>query len=399
MASSTSGKYNSPSCTLKIRKKTAPLLGWLRANKSEKIYFELHFNDVTKASQTEKIIISGDREKLQQLCLVVNNYVQQFLALNPARLSLKLAKATASGNSYAPSLQPKSLLAHQLFLGSLATKKSGKQIELSPLQLFDLATALEKYSADLATIEQNMRQKARLNLPLKTSLAAVGIALLGLGAISLRLLNPPIPATQTISLSNRDETESVDRSFEVLAPPPLQNPPQPKPSLPTTSPELESPQPPPKEARSPTITAEKNVTKSPQISRKLNPELPPLPFLEEPFVTKRNLRYSVSKDSIAATQSPRGNNATAILAEVNNYLQQRWQPPKDFNRSLEYRLIIDRSGSLDRVIPLGYSSQVYRDRTGIPLEGETFVSQLSTQDKLRIRVFLIQDGSVKTFLE
>lgn len=45
-------------------------------------------------------------------------------------------------------LQPRNLLSHDLFLGSLATPQSGPAINLSLLQLFDLATALEEYKAE-----------------------------------------------------------------------------------------------------------------------------------------------------------------------------------------------------------------------------------------------------------
>ncbi len=397
MPSSTIGRYNSPTCTLEIRKKTAPLLAWSSRNKIENIYFELHLN-APNSSQTETITIYGDRDKLQQLCIAVEDYVQQFLALTPTSLSLKAEKATNNYNNYAPSLQPKNLLAHQLFLGALGTEQSGQQIELSPLQLFDLATALEKYSADLAAIDSYWRQKAKLTPDRKISLVAAAISLMALGAIALRWLNPPTPTTQTISSSTREEAESFDRSFEVLPPPQQQNPPGSKPALnnPQTN-DIE----PSQESQIPeteTTTPRSIVTKPQQeadrstISRQVKPELPNLPSLEAKDSGSR-------RNSIAATQSVKENNETVILAEVNDYLKQRWQPPKDLDRSLEYRLIINRNGSLDRVIPLGYPSQIYRDRTGIPLAGETFVSQFSSLDKLTVRVFLIKDGSVKTFLE
>lgn len=396
MPSSTIGRYNSPTCTLEIRKKTAPLLAWSSRNKIENIYFELHLND-PKSSQTETITIYGDRDKLQQLCVAVEDYVQQFLALTPTSLSLKAEKATKNYNNYAPSLQPKDLLVHQLCLGALATEKSGQQIELSPLQLFDLATALEKYSADLAAIDSYWRQKTKLTPDRKISLAAAAISLMALGAIALRWLNPPTPATQTISSSTREEAESFDRSFEVLPPPQQQNPPGSKPNLnnPQTN-DIE----PFQESQLPETqaTRPRSILTKPQqeadrssISRRVKPELPNLPSLEA--------KDSASRNSVAATDSVKENNDTDIAAEVKDYLQQRWQPPKDLDRSLEYRLIIDRNGSLDRVIPLGYPSQIYRDRTGIPLAGETFVSPLSSLDKLTVRVFLIKDGSVKTFLE
>ena len=420
MQSSTIRRYNLPTCTLEIGTQTASILSWLIPRKLEKIYFELYFND-PKLSEKERVIISGDREKLQQLSVAVNNYIQQFLALTPNDLSSKAEKATNFNDIYTPSLKPKNVLAHQLFFGSLATEKSGKQIELSALQLFDLATALDKYSTDLMVIEQNVREKAKFPFPLKTSLAATSILIFGLSAIALRFFNPIVPETQTISSSPQTEAESdleTNKPFQVLPPSPPKNPPQPKPSLPTTktptlakdSKILTIPEPPPQPKA---IEPPKNITRSPQFSRQINPKLPSLPSLKQrdrissqPFAIEPNSRKSelikrktFSLDPAAKNKSQKENNDKAILAEVNNSLKQKWQPKKDLNRDLEYRLIIDRNGSLDRVIPLGYPAKIYRDRTGIPLEGEAFVSKLSARDKLTIRVFLLRDGSVQTFLE
>ena len=42
-------------------------------------------------------------------------------------------------------IESSSYLTHNLFLGSLANQTSGPVIELSLLQLFDLATALDEY--------------------------------------------------------------------------------------------------------------------------------------------------------------------------------------------------------------------------------------------------------------
>ncbi len=404
MPPSTIGRYNLPTCTLEVRTKNVPLLGWFNRSKGENIYFELYFDD-PKATKTEKVIISGDREKLQQLSFAVNNYVQKFLALNSEDLSNKIAKESSfTNNTYNPSLQSKNLLAHELFLGSLATEESGKQIELSPLQLFDLATALDKYSTDNMVAGKNFSQKSTLNFTLKKKIAAASILLLGLAAIASRIFTPLEPQSQTISQSSQNEAAEsnlkVDRSFEVLSPPIPENPPPPKPSLSsqetanlarqsqslpqqTTQPQ---PPPPPKSQAKPEKI---QVNQSPQI----NPKLPPLPPLKSDRAIESN---RADRDSLAKRNN---DNEMAILAEVNNYLKPKWQPIKDLNRDLQYRLIVDRNGSLISVIPLGYPAKIYRDRTGIPSPGETFISPFDNREILIIRVFLIPDGSVKTFLE
>ncbi|MGK7899016.1 MAG: DUF4335 domain-containing protein, partial [Xenococcus sp. (in: cyanobacteria)] len=56
--------------------------------------------------------------------------------------------------------------------------------------------------------------------------------------------------------------------------------------------------------------------------------------------------------------------------EVKSYFEQKWQPPAELTRTLEYRLILDKNGSIQRIIPIGRASEVYLDRTNLPLRGE-----------------------------
>jgi hypothetical protein len=87
------------------------------------------------------------------------------------------------------------------------------------------------------------------------------------------------------------------------------------------------------------------------------------------------------------------------LQEVTSYFKQKWQIPGDLKQTLEYRLILNRDGSIQRIIPIGKASEIYVDRTNIPLMGEPFVSPLQNRDSATIRLLLSPDGEVKTFLE
>ena len=87
------------------------------------------------------------------------------------------------------------------------------------------------------------------------------------------------------------------------------------------------------------------------------------------------------------------------LQEVASYFKQKWQIPGDLKQTLEYRLILNRDGSIQRIIPIGKASEIYVDRTNIPLMGEPFVSPLQNSDSATIRLLLSPDGEVKTFLE
>jgi hypothetical protein len=87
------------------------------------------------------------------------------------------------------------------------------------------------------------------------------------------------------------------------------------------------------------------------------------------------------------------------LKEAEKYFQQRWQPPKDLKQTLEYQLAINSDGSIKQITPLGKASEIYLDRTNIPLMGESFVSPVQDQANLKIRLLLSPDGEVRTFLE
>jgi hypothetical protein len=89
------------------------------------------------------------------------------------------------------------------------------------------------------------------------------------------------------------------------------------------------------------------------------------------------------------------------VTEVRNYFEQRWKPPTDLPQSkLEYTLVINSSGSVDRIVPLTSAAGNYIERTGMPKPGgEQLVSPLTGEGNAKIRVVLYKDGQVETLLE
>lgn len=85
--------------------------------------------------------------------------------------------------------------------------------------------------------------------------------------------------------------------------------------------------------------------------------------------------------------------------EVKQYFQKKWQPPESLKQSIEYRLIIDKEGSLQRVIPIGQASVTFLDRTGIPLMGDMIASSATENKQAIVRLILSPNGNVETFLE
>lgn len=211
-------RYTPPTCTLEIWAQKSPISRWAKQSVLKQLTFELQLDD-PRLSEEDKVTIRGDREQLEALCTKVSDYVQELLqkdtenfwlsfqasqanhqAINeppPRDLSNTSAFAHASnadtsnadtsntntsntgnsntdtsntGNSNAAfsqtptgsiHLQPNTHLKHKLFLGSLTNRSTGEFVELSLLQLFDLASALENYSAEFIALPMSSSNAAQ----------------------------------------------------------------------------------------------------------------------------------------------------------------------------------------------------------------------------------------------
>ena len=102
--------------------------------------------------------------------------------------------------------------------------------------------------------------------------------------------------------------------------------------------------------------------------------------------------------------TPNASKATAFdtipqVAQVREYFKQRWQPPSGLTTTLEYSVVLDVDGTIQKIIPLGQASINYIERSGMPQIGKRFVSPNKIGQTPRIRVVLFSDGKVQTFLE
>ena len=524
-------RYTPPTCTLEIVAKSSPLSRWVGQSVLKDLRFELRFDDPRKPEE-ERVTIRGDRTDLEMLCDAVNSYVQEFLDPSPTQLPLALRTSpTADGsipradpnqdsNSYPASgvkpfnavaaqafeeesntphlesnskvrslkprtpsniyLLPNGLLTHNLFLGHLATQESGSAINLSVLQLFDLATALDEYAAEVVALPN-------LNSPLGwkkapppwASAAAAVLLAVGVTTAGVRYLNQPstvqeaaippedqqatatpqLPVTSQVPVAPTTPLPSPSASplqtpvlppglssapklappSQVITPPatgnlPSTTQPQTLPILPTAQPIIVPPNRPAPQiiagagaARSTqtpsassssgsrpssgSTTAQK-TTPSTSATPPLLPDLPalsPTPTAGQaadtvnPSSAVRSAGGAMGNQSQSAT-SGNGSNNTLFdnipqIAEARSYFQQRWQPPADLRQTLEYSLLLNTDGSIQRIIPLGQAAGQYIDRTDMPLPGEPFVSALPGGGNPTIRVVLSPDGKVNTFLE
>lgn len=115
---------------------------------------------------------------------------------------------------------------------------------------------------------------------------------------------------------------------------------------------------------------------------------------------------AASTDATRSPSTPTSNqprrtasNTIPQVQQAKAYFNRRWQPPASLKETLEYSLVLDVDGTIQRIEPLGQAARTYIDETGMPLIGESFVSPSTNGQTPRIRVVLAPSGKVQTFLE
>ena len=230
-------------------------------------------------------------------------------------------------------------------------------------------------------------------------------------AIDLPKPPPDIPNPENYPLPEVGKTVAPEiRSFSGLQPPPLetQTTDQSKPQ----SPQLEStiivPQE-DSESESQEVPVTDATSSGADANQKekiaLNPDKTIDEYIRDRLSRERlsdsATEESDSNDNFELRAKKPNSNIPEIsqIKEVKIYFEQKWQPPAELTRTLEYRLILNKNGSIKRIIPIGRASETFIDRTNLPLRGEAFVSPLKNTDQVTIRLLLSPDGDVTTFLE
>ncbi len=274
--------------------------------------------------------------------------------------------------------------------------------------------------------------------------ATIGALFLGTAIAMAAVLEFPLPSIQLPQRLNRQQQPSVPKSSlqpnpiptaplpeQVLPPsvsslpelPPVPVVPVPTAPTPNSLPENQrktvsvSPEPAP--TLSPTVPKLSTVP-SPSASVSVMPPplpaVPPLPPLTPPASTSlpplkpspcSQINPSACSDKVADNVAPSASKTdknTQLenipqLAQARNYLRERWKPPTGLQQKLEYSLLINKEGSIERIIPLANAAANNIDSTGIPKPGEPFVSPVEGGGSAIIQVVLSPDGNVKTSLE
>jgi len=313
--------------------------------------FELRFDD-PRQPEEERVTIRGNAGELEILCEAVNSYVQDFLNLSSTQLPRSLGTPATAPNStpdeypngdsttnpvsfvnfstlgtaqafeegqgrldasslgtpdhnvrsFKPRsvprdiyLQPKGLLAHELFLGQLATEESGPVILLSATQLFDLATALDEYAAEVVVLPKLNKSFSLKQVPPAWTSAAAVLLAVGVTAAGVKFFNQPNQQqTATSKVSQQPSPGQIPLASQV--------PPAPISPLPISP--LPTPAVPPALASSPKLAPPSAVPLPPPIG-----SLPPSQMGNSASGTQRS---SLSVDPSAGTSANSSNRSGSL---------------------------------------------------------------------------------------
>jgi hypothetical protein len=218
LSNSVMRRYTPPTCTLEVLAQSSPLSKWMNKSVLKQLRFELRFDD-PRLPEEQRIAIRGDRDQLEALCAAVTTYVQEFLEKSPDQFWQSYSTSDANkpldgiesqdnhnsssristiGKPFNPQIpksdiyiEPKNHLSHNLFLGSLASPVTGGVIQLSLLQLFDLASACDEYSSDVMALPNldSTQRRSRTSIPAWAPVAAVIAIGVGLAPITMQYAN------------------------------------------------------------------------------------------------------------------------------------------------------------------------------------------------------------------
>jgi Domain of unknown function (DUF4335) len=466
--------YTPPTCTLEVTAQPSALSRWTGTPVIKSLQFLLSFEGLSQGDR-EPIEIRGDQTQLATLSNVVTDYIQTVLASRASDLSIRpspsnhptaaLNESAVSTESPPPAapdssiqLRPRSLLSHELTLGSLANERSGSSLVLKVSQLYDLATALDDSAVDLQHLPtlSVASPSWRNALPLVSS-AAILLLTVGLGSVAWRLFQPGLVAVKQPPRSPDTKT--------ALAPPASPSSSKalpslrPRPSAPLTLPSIKLPSRSDSPSDSPDSNNSTDSTDStdktdrqadrsaslgqssakpstssgasgatntaPQSSAQKPGEIAPAPASEPNSAARTNsaadsqlstsqfesrgglaenrpMAKSSSSDASNARQRVGQSSlfdTIAQVAEVRDYVASRWQPASPPPRTLEYRLKLNTDGSLAQVDPLGASAQQYLGQLPLPTPQSPFVSALGSGGRPTVRLVVHPDGTVQTFLD
>jgi hypothetical protein len=399
-------RYTPPTCSLEIVAKTSALSQWSGNPVIKELRFELNLDD-PRLAEEQKISLTGDRQQLEDLVEVVTDYVQNFLQdTNPvfdfaptqniftyqtSGLGAGVSGASNVATITRPQLETKGLLSHRLHLGRLANEGSGQTIQLSATQLFDLANALEAYSADMLALPALTTARNRQTVMRWGAIAASVLIVVGISKTALQMQQQ----TQSPgAIANLEEVNS--KPTEQLIPP---------------NPHASYSFAPPPAAKDPDLIAKREgeakvdleaiAAKNAQTnnSSESNSAAAPKPAAKpQPVASAPPALPELASQALTFNDAARASAPLNRLQETQRYFKENWQVPEGLNDTLEYRLTIDPTGTLETVYPLGKAAELYQNRLPYLATGQAIVEPSDEQFQY-VRLVLDPDGTVQTFAD
>ncbi len=431
--------YHQPTCQLWLSGEANPLLAWSKLKGWQNFQFTLSLQAEVGA---DPIQIQGSQAEFERLYHVVNDYTQYLLAhkvltLNGHRPRPIQALLAPADNTASPqiALSHKSATTHELYFGNLIHTAGRESLTIGIAQLFDLGNVLAESWLALQP-KPGLGQRSKLlwqQTPIWLQSTAVAVVVLGLASTLMPLLQPSgllisqesssntlpaAPALPELPLPNALDSgaiplpsESAPATKPSLTPlPPLPNIPQEpagpidlEPVAPLPAPAA-VPVPSQPQASGQTATVIPGPTQRPSNSG-IDTGLP-ADVITSPRAGAEALRPTPNNNAEAsAPRSPAaiarsltlGGASSQAIESVRAYFSQRWQPPTELTQALEYTLILNPDGSLQRALPLNRAAEIYLDRTPIPLANEPFVPATQASAAVQLRLVLEPSGRVQVF--
>ena len=412
--SSTIHRFTPPTCTLEIIGKKSLFSRWISSDVLPKFQFKLKFDD-PRQTTLKQVTIQGNQQELLQLQTAIQQYIQIQLQSSFQIKNLQTTPKPEFIRDKIPYLTPQGLMHHELFFGFLTHNSDRHSIRLGTVQLFDLVTALEAYQTKIRASKIKQPQSWQKMIFLGGGIAAVAIAAIAIITVLKPQTQPEIAinnsqpqsfrkipelneitAPSTPDISQKPATPKLEEplaSTKRLPPPPAVETPKPKPNIPDPADYPLS-----DVARQSGLDNsaknKKSASINPQAAKSKTTILEKIPTAKTSPQVKTTL--SEPSQDLAVQNS---SNQSSQAQQVVTYFENRWQPPANLKQSLEYRLLINRNGSITQVTPLGKAAQLYLSQTNIPVNGEAFISPVDKSQPSIIRLLLNPNGKVQVFTE
>ncbi|WP_035986010.1 DUF4335 domain-containing protein [Leptolyngbya sp. KIOST-1] len=435
IATVTSYEYATGSCTLRLVGELSPLsqvTGRPVLGRS-RFALQMYGEDATiapEATTNQAIIfeVSGREPQFSALTELVQTYVQRYLNAD----ALTSGGAVSQGSN---ALQSVGLTRHRLTLAS--PPEPPQTVELSTLQLADLADALEQAEGNLQLMPDvpTVARRRRPRLPLWIgSVAAVGIAAL-LGNQFLTTAPGPVvlsPSESQISRESVDQLPSApELSLEEASPAPdtpmadtAESAPTTGEALPapvTTAPTVAAPLESPADATPPQVSPQPSATPAPaggqsstlpaapappRTARAGAPQPQPsaagpdtdtaaesAPMLASPAreAPPGGPETFDAEPGIAAATAP--DTALDWITALTAALQQQWRPPANLAAPLRYRLTLAADGTIEALEPLNSFSSAYQGNPTLPQPGD-LIAGVARRAPTTVEVQFLPTGEV-----